>query len=315
MVSKIKGLLDPGRDREISNCVSSPRGKTGRVHGKDPSLKSVWRGTSAIRGPVPKWVTAPSKLGRGHDFKAPGGPLRGDRRRHVTAKLSFVARGKDYAGKVTGNAKYLARKEAVERDIGHETYLAKEGPFFTKDSDGVTAGTVAKACANDPRQFRLIVNPDDGDKFSVKEMKGFVREYMARVEREVGARIGWAAVIHKADTTAKENSRHTHIIIRGRDQDGNVLRFAKPFVKEGFRSIARDMVTERLGHLSEREMEQYRQRFENNRERNAEWKRLEREGASMSRKRGFAKEDTTKEAIMARSPSRGYRSEPAYERA
>jgi hypothetical protein len=306
MVSAIKGLLESTPTRGKSNYEGATRGKSGRVFGKDPSLKSAWRGASAIRGVVPKWVTAPPKEGRGHAFKEPSAP-KVDRRREVTARLSYVPRGAEYAGKVAGNARYLGRKQAVDRgeaDEGHERYLAREGPFFTASSDGVKAGQVAEACRNDPRQFRLIVAPEDGERMTAAEMKAFIREYMARVEHTVGARLAWAAVIHKADNAARESSRHAHVIIRGRDLDGNVLRFAKPFVKDGFRTIARELATEKLGPLNDRELERQRQQRKRHKDRNREWKRMEREGATMAERRAFAREGRSKGREPDHSPSR-----------
>jgi len=43
---------------------------------------------------------------------------------------------------------------------------------------------------------------------------------------------------------------HTHIVLRGRDDEGRVLGLPRVFVKHGLRDIARDAATERLGPRS-----------------------------------------------------------------
>jgi hypothetical protein len=68
-----------------------------------------------------------------------------------------------------------------------------------------------------------------------------------------------------------------------------------------FRTIARELATEKLGLLNDRELEQQRQQREQHKDRNREWKRMEREGASMARKRAFAKEGRERQ----REPERG----------
>ena len=210
----------------------------------DPVLKRIPGG---LRGRPPRWLTGSPKGGRGSVTTAP----QADTRRRVIAKLSYVQRGARYAGKVAANAKYLARKDALDHDVdaGHERYLAREGPFFSERTDGITATQVADACAHDRRQFRLIISPNDGERL---DMKPFVREYMARVERATGTRLAWSAVIHKAETVAHECNRHAHIVIRGTDLYGREVRFNRAFVKEGFRAVAEDLATEKLGPMNER---------------------------------------------------------------
>jgi type IV secretory pathway VirD2 relaxase len=65
---------------------------------------------------------------------------------------------------------------------------------------------------------------------------------MARVEAALAAKLDWVAVDHW-DT----DNAHTHIILRGRGRGGGDLVIPREFVKHGFRAIACDVATERLG--------------------------------------------------------------------
>jgi hypothetical protein len=65
---------------------------------------------------------------------------------------------------------------------------------------------------------------------------------MRRAELALGTRLTWIAVDHW-DT----DNPHTHIILRGRHEDGRDLVIPREYVSHGFRSAAQDIATERLG--------------------------------------------------------------------
>lgn len=58
----------------------------------------------------------------------------------------------------------------------------------------------------------------------------------------MGTQLGWVAVNHY-DT----DNPHTHIVVRGRRENGQDLVMPRDFIKHGMRSIARDVATEWLG--------------------------------------------------------------------
>lgn len=260
--------------------------KIGGGSRKDAALKPVPGG---IRGRPPTWLTKAPRAGRGQVSQSP----QADNRRRVVAKVRYfdkLKRGGKHASKLGGLGRYLGRIGALdltEEAEGHAAYLARESPFFSERSDNISASDVAEAAAADRRTFEVIVNPYDGDRLVSRE---FVRSYMREVERATGTRLAWFAVIHKADTVATENNRHVHVIIRGKDLQGHEVRFSREFVKGGFRRIAEDMATERLGPMTARELERFREVREANRERAERLRTMDREGVSMARKRAYSKE-------------------------
>src|SRR6185312_17565337 len=75
------------------------------------------------------------------------------------------------------------------------------------------------------------------------ELRDYTREVMRRAEIALSSRLQWVAVDHW-DT----DNPHTHVVLRGVRGDGRDLIIPRGFVQHGFRSIARDVATERLGN-------------------------------------------------------------------
>lgn len=97
----------------------------------------------------------------------------------------------------------------------------------------------------DRRHFRIILAPEHGARLG--DLSSYTRAVMARAEDALGVWLQWVAVDHW-DT----GYPHTHIILRGRHQDGRDLRLPPDFVRHGFRNAARDVATERLGRRAGR---------------------------------------------------------------
>jgi type IV secretory pathway VirD2 relaxase len=93
---------------------------------------------------------------------------------------------------------------------------------------------------SDRRHFRIILSPENGSRLG--DLKSYTREVMARAEAALGTKLEWVAVDHH-DT----DNPHTHIILRGRRDDGRDLVIPRDYVSHGFRSAAQDVATERLG--------------------------------------------------------------------
>jgi hypothetical protein len=128
------------------------------------------------------------------------------------------------------HGRYLSRGAAAERSV-----------FYDALADGVDGGSRAAEWAKDDRRhFRLILSPENGTRLG--DLKGYTREIMARAEAALGTRLQWVAVDHW-DT----DNPHTHIILRGRHEDGRDLVLPREYVSHGFRNVARDVATERLG--------------------------------------------------------------------
>lgn len=101
--------------------------------------------------------------------------------------------------------------------------------------------------ASDQRHFRFIVTPERAD---IGDMQSFTRELMQRVEHDLGTRLEWYAVAH--DDSGKP---HAHVMLRGRDQNGEHLRINGKYLSHGIREHAQAIATQRLGERSRDEIE------------------------------------------------------------
>jgi type IV secretory pathway VirD2 relaxase len=193
---------------------------------------------------------------------ARGGEIFVDRRQRAIVKIHFFGHGGGGAQALSAHARYVAREAAREsdeqpRDAGanregyvrdHAGYLARGNdqthPFYDALTDGVDGrARLAVWGREDRRHFRVIIAPEAGAE--LRELRPYVRELMERAEKALGTRLEWVAVDHW-DT----DNPHTHVVLRGRRANGRDLLLPKPFVKAGFRNLARDVATEILGERS-----------------------------------------------------------------
>lgn len=195
--------------------------------------------------------------GREHDGRQSFDP-----RQRAMVKVHYFGHGGGGGGALRAHARYVAR-DAAARDHGLEPALhdgSSDEPervemartagrergramsvFYDALSDGVEGGALAARWASeDRRHFRLILSAENGARLA--ELRSYTREVMRRAELVLGTRLEWIAVDHW-DT----DNPHTHIILRGRTDDGRDLFIHRDFVCHGFRNAARDVATERLG--------------------------------------------------------------------
>jgi type IV secretory pathway VirD2 relaxase len=125
---------------------------------------------------------------------------------------------------------YLER-DGVERDGSPGRLYGADGTF--------TAEEFRAPLENEPRQFRFIVSPEDGDQLDLTE---FARQFMRQVEKDTGRPLIWAAVNHHNTDNA-----HVHIVIRGVDRDGDELRIDGRYIGREMRWRAQEIVTRELG--------------------------------------------------------------------
>jgi hypothetical protein len=86
-------------------------------------------------------------------------------------------------------AKHIAylRREGVSHD-------QTEGFLFGRDSDRIDAREFTEACAEDRRQLRFTVSPEDAAQLA--DLRAFTRDLMAKVKSDLGTRLDWAAIDH-----------------------------------------------------------------------------------------------------------------------
>ena len=137
----------------------------------------------------------------------------------------------------------------------HITYLKREGVtrdgadarMFDANSEVADERAFAERCEDDRHHFRFIISPEDAAE--LESFRGFTRELMADVERDLGTKLDWVAVDHW-----NTDNPHVHVLIRGRADDGQDLVISRDYISRGFRDRAAERVTLELGPRSEQEI-------------------------------------------------------------
>jgi len=96
----------------------------------------------------------------------------------------------------------------------------------------------------DPHQFRFVVSADEGTRLA--DLKPFIRDLLSQMERDLNTRLDWVAVDH-----FNTGHPHTHIVIRGRDMNGEELVMARDYISHAVRGRAQALITLELGPETE----------------------------------------------------------------
>ncbi|PKU22940.1 relaxase/mobilization nuclease domain-containing protein [Telmatospirillum siberiense] len=172
-----------------------------------------------------------SHFGRGRVASVRANRLLTSRSRLVTV-MARVLRHTARSAPLTAHLGYL-RREGVTRD-------GEKARLFGPETENADPKAFAERCRDDRHHFRFIVSPEDaGD---LADLKGYARDLVAQMEKDLGTRLDWVAVDHW-------NTRHphVHIILRGVADDGRDLVIARDYIKDGLRARAQDLVTQELG--------------------------------------------------------------------
>lgn len=193
----------------------------GRMPGRKPASRftgqRIGRGAGVAR-----------TLRSGRDLRA------GYRSRRVVVKVSTPR----LSGK--GMAAARAHLSYVERD--GVTRDGAAGELYGPDTDQADGKAFLDRAqkGRDVRQFRFIVSAEDGMEY--EDLKPLTRRLMEQVEKDLGTRLDWVAVDHH-----NTGHPHTHIIVRGRDDQDKDLIIAKDYITRGLRERAGELVTLDLG--------------------------------------------------------------------
>jgi len=160
------------------------------------------------------------------------------RSRRVAVKARVVKLG-GKLDKVVAHLRYIERDGVARNGEG--------GRLYSTFSDRIDGAEFVERQAGDRHQFRLIVSPEDGAEF--EDLRPFTRDLMAALERDLGTTLDWVAVDHH-DT----GHPHTHIVIRGRCEDGRTLNIAGDYIGYGIRHRASEIMTRALGPQTEQEV-------------------------------------------------------------
>ena len=93
---------------------------------------------------------------------------------------------------------------------------------------------------SDPRLWKLIISPEFGERLELPEL---TRQLMTRMEKDLGTRLEWVAVIHR-----NTEHPHIHVALRGIRDDRSPLKLDRDYVRAGVRAIAEDLCTRQLGY-------------------------------------------------------------------
>ncbi|MFT8932604.1 MAG: DUF3363 domain-containing protein [Acetobacter syzygii] len=167
--------------------------------------------------------------------------------------------------RLRSNARRVVVKARVVRQQGtrfrsaplarHIAYLRREGVtrdgarahLFDAGSDEADSRAFAERCADDRHHFRFIVSPEDAAR--MEDLRGFARELMQDMERDLGTKLDWVGVDHW-----NTDNPHVHILVRGVADDGKDLVISRAYISQGLRDRAAERVTLELGPRSEQEI-------------------------------------------------------------
>ena len=179
-----------------------------------------------------------SRFGRGQRASIQANRMLTGRSRNVVIKTRVV-RHTARSAALAAHLNYLGR-DGVTRD-GEKAHL------FGPEGDDMDARAFAERCKDDRHHFRFIVSPEDA--VEMTDLREHARELMAQMEKDLGTKLDWVAVDHW-----NTDNPHTHIILRGRTDDGQDLVISRDYIKEGMRARAQDLVTQELGQRTDLEI-------------------------------------------------------------
>ena len=188
------------------------------------------QGARALRQ---KGHVAPGSLtrGMGTGLRAAAGLIApGGRRVIVKARYTRIVSGD--LGAARAHLKYIVR-DGVTRD-------GKSGRLYDASVEGGDGAAFLDRSADDPHQFRFVVSADEGAQLA--NLKPFIRDLLAQMERDLDTKLDWIAVDH-----FNTGHPHTHVVIRGRDDQGRDLVMARDYISHGIRARAQSLVTLELG--------------------------------------------------------------------
>lgn len=154
---------------------------------------------------------------------------------HQSRGAVFKARVVRHAGRGPALGAHLSylRREGVTRD-------GEKARLFGLEREDADHKAFAERCADDRHHFRFIVSPDDA--LEMADLKGFTRDLMGQVEKDLGSKLDWIAVDHW-----NTEHPHIHIIVRGVVDEGENLVISRDYIREGMRARAQDLITQELG--------------------------------------------------------------------
>jgi type IV secretory pathway VirD2 relaxase len=176
-------------------------------------------------------TSAMPKRGTGAGVRAAAGLITpGSRRVMVKVRYTRIVGGD--LGAARAHLKYIQRDGVTREGEARRLYGAQR--------EAVDGGAFLERSENDPHQFRFIVSAEDSARLS--DLKPVIRDLLAQMERDLETKLDWVAVDH-----FNTGHPHTHVVIRGRDEQGRDLVMARDYIGHGVRARVQALVTLELG--------------------------------------------------------------------
>ncbi|WP_136616926.1 MULTISPECIES: relaxase/mobilization nuclease domain-containing protein [Mesorhizobium] len=181
-----------------------------------------------------------STFGRGRSASIRANRLIIGRSRVAIVKARVVRQFRSSAP-LAAHLKYL-RREGVTRD-------GEKATMFGPDTDEADHDVFADRCKEDRHHFRFIVSPDDAHELG--DLKGFARDLMFDMQRDLGTKLDWVGVDHW-----NTQHPHVHILVRGVADDGENLVISRDYIRQGMRDRSGDILTQTLGLRTDQDIRQ-----------------------------------------------------------
>jgi type IV secretory pathway VirD2 relaxase len=163
----------------------------------------------------------------------------GERSRRAIVKARIV----HLAGK--GARAAVAHLRYLQRD--GTTREGERGALYSAELDAADGKSFLERGSEDRHQFRFIVAPEDGAEY--QDLKPLIRRLMTQAEKDLGTKLDWVAVDH-----LNTGHPHSHILVRGQDDQGKDLIIAREYITKGLRQRTVDLVNLDLGPRTDREI-------------------------------------------------------------
>jgi type IV secretory pathway VirD2 relaxase len=207
-------------------------------------LQAVNKTGGQILGSKGRFGGGKSSRGAGVARVLSGTAGTGVRARRVVVKARTIKLAGKGLRAAAAHLNYLQR-DGVTRE-------GEKGQLYGAELDQVDAKDFMSKCDEDRHQFRFIVSPEDGNQY--ESLKTLTRKVMAQMEQDLQTKLDWVAVDHY-----NTGHPHTHIVVRGRDDQGKDLVISKEYMSEGFRERVQAQVSLDLGPRSDLEIQTSRQ--------------------------------------------------------
>jgi type IV secretory pathway VirD2 relaxase len=163
----------------------------------------------------------------------------GDRSRRAIVKARIVRLAGKGARAAVAHLRYLQRDGTTREGL--------RGSLYSAELDAADGKAFLERGNEDRHQFRFIVAPEDGAEYP--DLKPLIRRLMSQAEKDLGTKLDWVAVDH-----FNTGHPHSHILVRGKDDQGKDLIIAREYIIKGLRQRAVDLVNLDLGPRTDREI-------------------------------------------------------------